>query len=83
MKKVTLLFALLLVSAATTSYAGPKEDFVAAVKKYCGKSDSDAASMATPGRSGTVMKWKKCSADSVDINGCNLPCKDASSSIGG
>ncbi len=68
---------------ASTAFAGPKDDFIAAVKKYCGKDDATAASWATPGRSGTVMKWKMCTADSIDINGCKLPCKDASSSIGG
>lgn len=83
MKKFRLIFTLVLIFAAPLSFAGPKEDFITAVKKFCGKSDADAAAMATPGRSGTVMKWKKCSADSIDINGCKLPCKDASSSIGG
>lgn len=83
MKKWILLFSTLLLIAVPSAYAGPKEDFVAAVKKHCGKSDADAEKMATPGRSGTVMQWKTCSAASIEIEGCKLPCKDASSSIGG
>lgn len=83
MKKRILSLMTLLLVVASVAHAGPKEDFVAAVKKYCGKSDADAEKMATPGRSGTVMQWKTCSAASIDIEGCKLPCKDASSSIGG
>lgn len=54
MKKWILFFSTLLLVAGPSAYAGPKEDFVAAVKKHCGKSDAEAEAMATPGRSGTV-----------------------------
>lgn len=64
------------------SIAGPKEDFVDSVVKSCGKSKEDAEKMATPGRSGNVVKWQMCQAGSVDIEGCSVPCSDASSKIG-
>lgn len=79
-KSFVLLSALV---GATSSFAGAKEDFVDAVMKQCGKSKDQAEAMATPGRSGNVIKFKTCSAATVDIDGCVLQCKDASSSIGG
>lgn len=78
-----LILASLIIIFSSPTYAGAKGDFVNAVKKSCGKTQEEASSMATPGRSGTVMKWKKCTAQSINIKGCELPCKDASSSIGG
>lgn len=83
MKKWILFFSTLLLLVGQSAFAGPKEDFIAAVKKHCGKTDAEAEAMATPDRSGSVMQWKTCSAASIEIEGCKLPCKDASSSIGG
>ena len=78
-----MMFAMFLSFALSTNIqAGAKDDFIAAVKKYCGKSDGDAAAMATPGRTGNVMKLKLCKSDSTTIDGCKIPCKDASSKIG-
>lgn len=66
------------------AFAGAKDDFINAVVKQCKKSKDEAASMATPGRSGTVIKFKTCSGATVDVgSGCTLQCKDASSTIGG
>lgn len=76
-----VLFALIFSMQAN---AGAKDDFINAVKKHCGKSDADAGALATPGRAGNVIKLKTCSGDSVEVApDCKLPCKDASSSIGG
>jgi len=76
-----VLFALAFSMQAN---AGAKDDFINAVKNSCGKSDADAAALATPGRAGNVIKLKTCSGDSIQISSdCKLPCKDASSSIGG
>lgn len=75
--KVSLLFlALSLVSVS--AWAGAKEDFIEAVKKSCGKSDADAEKMATPGRSGNIIKWQTCSSSSVDIEGCSVSCASSS-----
>lgn len=64
-------------------YAGPKEDFVAAVKAQCSKSDSEALSLATPGRSGTVFKFKLCTNPKVDVGkGCVISCSKAGAKIG-
>ena len=60
------------------SIAGPKEDFVDSVVKSCGKSKEDAEKMATPGRSGNVVKWQTCSAATVEIEGCNVACPSSS-----
>lgn len=75
--KATLLFiAMSLVSASV--WADAKEDFIAAVVKSCGKSKEDAEKMATPGRSGNIIKWQTCSSSSVDIEGCSVSCASSS-----
>ncbi len=83
MRLSNVLVILGLTLASTGAFAGPKDDFVDAVVKQCGKSQGDAEAMATPGRSGNVIKFKTCSSATIDIDGCTLQCKDASSSIGG
>ena len=77
-----LAIAILLLVSSNV-YAGAKDDFIAAVKAQCGKSDADAAGLATPGRAGNVVKLKTCSGATVTVGDCTLQCKDASSSIGG
>jgi hypothetical protein len=74
---------LALTLSSTSVLAGAKDDFIKAVKAQCGKSDGDAAKLATPGRSGNVIKFKTCSGATVTVGDCTLSCKDASSSIGG
>lgn len=83
MRKLTLAVVAFAAITSTNVLAGAKEDFIDAVVKQCGKSQADAEAMATPGRSGNVIKFKTCSSATVDIDGCTLQCKDASSSIGG
>lgn len=80
MKRLVVLFTSLV---AVTVHAGPKEDFIDAVVKHCGKSKDQAESVATGGRDGNVVKYKLCSSASIQIDGCTLPCADASSKIGG
>lgn len=77
-----LAFAGLLAVVASGAIAGIKEDFVDGVMKSCGKSKEDAEKMATPGRTGNVVKWQMCKSGTVDIDGCNMTCVDASSKIG-
>ncbi|WP_393089696.1 hypothetical protein [Halobacteriovorax sp. HFRX-2_2] len=84
--RMTRIFPFLLGISllSPTAFAGAKDDFINAVVKQCKKSKADAESMATPGRSGNVIKFKTCSGATVDVgNGCTLQCKDASSTIGG
>lgn len=78
-----IAFSILLISASFNCFAGAKDDFISAVKAQCGKSDADAAALATGGRQGNVMKWKTCTSASVDVGDCTLTCSDASSKIGG
>lgn len=63
--------------------AGAKDDFVKAVMTQCKKSEADAKALATPGRSGNVVKLKTCTSATITVGDCTLNCKDASSSIGG
>ncbi len=83
-KKIFSLIFLVGLGLQPQAFAGAKDDFINAVKQHCGKSDGDAAALATPGRAGNVIKLKTCSGSTVQIApDCSLPCKDASSSIGG
>lgn len=83
-KKLFSLVALIGLGFSLQVHAGAKDDFINAVKAQCGKSDADAAALATPGRAGNVIKLKTCSGSTVEISSdCTLSCKDASSSIGG
>jgi hypothetical protein len=68
---------------STSVFSGAKSDFISAVKTQCNETENNAKKMATPGRSGNVMKYKTCTSDSITIDKCTLSCKDASSSIGG
>lgn len=81
MKRKYFLVAFMLLS--TSVLAGAKDDFISAVVSQCGKSNDEAAAMATPGRSGNVIKLKTCTSSSVTIGDCKLKCTDASSAIGG
>lgn len=78
-----LTLAGVLMISAFGAIAGVKEDFVDGVVKSCGKSKEEAEKMATPGRTGNVVKWQMCKSGTVDIDGCNMTCVDSSSKIGG
>ncbi|MEE2671904.1 MAG: hypothetical protein VYA54_09345 [Bdellovibrionota bacterium] len=80
MKKLCLT---VLVLASFSAIAGPKEDFMAEVKKQCKKDDAAAATLATGGRQGNVMRWKTCTSATVTVGDCTLTCTDSSSKIGG
>ena len=82
MKRVTLTSALVMI-ASLNCFAGPKEDFIAARDEAAKKQPKCKELKPTPGRQGSVMKWKTCSSDSVELNGCTLTCSSASSKIGG
>lgn len=62
-----MLLAFLCFGLSTVAIAGAKDDFIKAVKTQCGKSDTDAAVLATPGRTGNVIKLKTCTSDSVTV----------------
>lgn len=81
MKKFSLIALGLLFSTALL--AGAKDDFIAEVKKQCGKDDAAATALATGGRQGNVMKLKTCTSATVTVGDCTLTCTDSSSKIGG
>lgn len=69
-----LLFAFLLSS--TVVFGNPKEQFVAAVMKQCKVSKEEALKQATPGRMGTVVRFKVCPQKNMTLeNGCVLTCE--------
>ena len=76
--KFNLAIGACLLVSSLAAFAGAKEDFVDAVVKSCGKSKDDSEKMATPGRSGNVIKWQTCSSSTVDIEGCNVSCPSSS-----
>lgn len=76
------IIAAMIALVAVSAMAGIKEDFVDGVVKSCGKSKEDAEKMATPGRTGNVVKWQMCKSGTVDVDGCSLACVDSSSKIG-
>lgn len=82
MKKIILTSSLVLM-ASLSSFAGVKEDFIAARDEAAKKQPKCSEVKPTPGRQGTVMKWKTCSSDSVEFDGCKITCPSASSKIGG
>lgn len=58
--------------------------FVDKVMRECGLGFEAALRLATPGRTGNVIKLKTCSGSSVTLSpSCKLSCEDASSKIGG
>ena len=84
MRRLSVLAIFVLALAYTQgANAGAKDDFIKAVVSQCGKSEGDAGALATPGRSGNVIKYKTCSGASITVGDCTLQCKDASSNIGG
>ena len=83
MRQLSVMTILALTLCSTSVFAGAKDDFIKAVKAQCKKDDASAKALATPGRSGNVIKFKTCSGATVQVGDCTLQCKDASSSIGG
>ena len=73
------------VAGSLSVSAGAKDDFINAVTAQCKVAKDKAATWATPGRAGNVIKFKVgCkSGSTVEVEGCTLQCKDASSNIGG
>lgn len=74
----------LCIAFSSLSFAGAKDDFIAAVTKQCGVPKPQAKKLATGGRTGTVIKFKLCLEPEQKLsNGCNLRCSKAGSKIGG
>ncbi len=78
-QKLVLSFLLLVTSSV---YAGAKDDFIKEVVKQCKKSEADAKALATPGRSGNVVKLKTCTSATITVGDCTLTCA-STGKIGG
>ncbi len=73
-----------LVVGSSTAHADPKEDLVKAVVDQCKVAPDKAQSMATPGRTGTIVQFTLCVSSPVDVgDGCKVVCKKPGSNIGG
>lgn len=78
-----LILVFLLALSSFSVFAGAKEDFVKAVTEQCKKSADDAEKMATPGRTGSVIQYKLCQTNPVDVGeGCKLTCTKDGSNLG-
>lgn len=82
MRLGSVLAILTLMFVSTSVMASAKTDFIDAVKAQCKKNDADAKALATPGRSGNVIKYKTCTGATVTVGDCTLSCA-AKGKIGG
>ncbi len=78
------LLVLATILFSSVAHAGMKEDFVEAVKKQCSLDQAKSEELATPGRTGNVIKFSVCAETPVDLgNGCKVSCTKSGSTIGG
>lgn len=83
-KQVCFIGFVLGFSFPTLSFADPKEDLVKAIVDQCKLPKDKAESLATSGRTGTVVQFTICSASPIEIGeGCKVTCKKQGSNIGG
>lgn len=81
-RKLMLMVASVLFSSL--AIADPKEDFVKTVVDQCKLPKDKAESLATPGRTGTIVQFTLCISSSIDVGeGCKVTCKKQGSNIGG
>lgn len=75
---------ILSLSAMSNAYAGAKDDFIAAVIKQCSLPKEKAEELATPGRTGNIVKFSQCAEATIDLgDGCKVTCTKSGSTIGG
>ena len=71
------------ISVMPKAFAGAKEDFVDAVVKQCSLPKEKAEELATPGRTGNIVKFSNCAEASIDLGGgCKVTCTKSGSTIG-
>lgn len=77
------LLLLVVALGSMSAFAGAKEDFVAAVAAQCPAVQAKAEELATPGRTGNVVRFSMCAESPMDIGeGCKLTCNKSSATIG-
>ena len=84
MNRLPLLALAILVSLASVSaFAGAKEDFVKAVVEQCKLPQEKGEELATPGRTGNIVKFTNCAEASIDLGGgCKITCTKSGATIG-
>ena len=77
-----ITFAILLATTSFVALADTKDDFIAAVKADCGLSAAEAEALATPGRSGNIIKFRMCPQNPVEITAtCKVKCTNTGGSV--
>lgn len=76
-------FVILLIFSHS-AFADLKEDFMNKVVAECGLSKDEAEALATPGRTGNILKLKLCPQSPVVISeNCKLTCSTSSGNVVG
>ena len=79
--KVLLSMILLMPTVALAQDL--KAEFLKAVVSECKLSEAEAEKLATPGRSGNVLKWKMCPQNPVEVDAnCKVACSNVGKVIG-
>lgn len=85
MNRLPKLALAILVSIAImpSAFAGAKEDFVKAVVDQCKLPQEKGEELATPGRTGNIVKFSNCAEASIDLGGgCKITCTKSGATIG-
>ena len=79
------LAILICLSNVPSAFAGPKEEFIKAVveQKSCKLPPEKAEELATPGRTGNIVKFTNCAEATIDLGGgCKITCTKSGATIG-
>jgi hypothetical protein len=79
---LSLALGLLLLAGLTHAEDG-KDEFTKKVVTECKKSQKDAEELATPGRTGNVVKYKLCPQSPVELApDCKVSCGASGNVVG-
>ena len=80
-KSIIIIF---LAVFSTASFSGNKSDLVDAIVRDCKLNADSAAKFATPGRTGTIIKFKICTTPEIKLaDDCVVSCKSKSGNVVG
>jgi hypothetical protein len=79
--KILSITTFLLVASC---FGSTKDKFLAAVKKDCGLEAAEAKKLLTPGRNGTVTKFRVCVSSPIKLSdSCSINCSANSGNVVG
>jgi hypothetical protein len=71
-----LSFLIICLLMPIISYSGARESFVKEVIRQCKVTETEAEKEVTPGRMGTVVRFKVCPQKNITLkSGCVLTCE--------